>query len=166
MKWPSYLCIIAGGIGISLFADSIEFGSITGSRVNVRGRPLDTAEICCQLSKGSLVEIVERRLVQTMGTNTEEWVRIILPEKALVWIQSSYVDPENKVTTRVNGRAGPSLMWPVLCVFSPGDIVQPRTNNVDWIGISPPRSATAWVSGDYVARENVQIPTAKISDIP
>src|SRR5688572_20870407 len=115
--------LIIAGIAVgSLLAqtENIEMGVIKGDRVNVRGRPSPTGEICCQLNRGNGVEILERRRIQTIGTNTEEWVRIVLPEKANVWIQNSYLDPQGQVNAKVNGRAGPSLMWPVLCVFPKG----------------------------------------------
>jgi len=132
---------------------AIEQGWITGDRVNVRGRPLPTAELCCQLEKGDPVEIIERRLVQIAGANTEEWVRIVLPQNATVWVQSGLVSnqlDQATITTRANGRAGPSLMWPVLCVYSKGDSVTIKTNHADWVGVVPTRNASAWVSGRYV----------------
>jgi len=137
------------GLLVSAQETRTEMGVITGDRVNVRGRPLATAELCCQLNKGDPVEILERRLVQTTGTNTEEWVRIVLPEKAHVWLQSSLVE-KGAVTTRANGRAGPSLMWPVLCVWSKGDMVNVQTNHLDWVGVTPSRNASAWVYGHYI----------------
>ncbi|MBI4024949.1 MAG: SH3 domain-containing protein [Verrucomicrobia bacterium] len=130
--------------------DPMEQGVVTGDRVNVRARALPTAEICCQLAKGDTVEILEHRLVQVIGTNTEEWVRIVLPNKAQVWFQSNLVDTNGTMTARANGRAGPSLMWPVLCVLSKGDAVNIQTNHADWVGVAPPRSASAWMSGHYV----------------
>ena len=138
-------------IMVTLFAQDIQptKGTVIGSRVNVRGRPLATAEICCQLEQGDPVEILEKRLVQTVGTNTEEWLRIVLPEKAYVWLQSNLIDEKKVITTRANGRAGPSLMWPVLCVLSKGESVSVQTNHLDWAGIKPPSHASAWISARY-----------------
>ena len=153
---------ILGLIGASIVLAQnvpLEKGTITGDRVNVRGRPLGTAEICCKLDKGDPVEIFERRLIQITGSNTEEWVRIVLPEKANVWLQSRFIDQSGAiVSNRVQGRAGPSLMWPVLCQFLKGDVVQARTNQLDWVGVKPPRDASAWVSGHYVASETAAAP--------
>ena len=138
-------------------------GVITGSRVNVRGRPLPTAELCCQLSKGDLVQILERKQVAVIGTNTEEWVRIVLPDKATVWLQSDLADEDGVVKKRAQGRAGPSLMWPVLCTLEKNQQVHVRTNEVNWIGIEPPPNASAWISGLLVTNHTEEIPTAPIS---
>ncbi len=135
-------------------------GTVTADRVNIRGRPLPTAEICAQTRKGDLAEIYERRLIQTVGTNTEMWVRVGLPPSATVWLQSSFLDEKNVVTARVNGRAGPSLMWPVIHVFSKGDTVAVRTNSAEWAGISPPRGASGWMAGRFITNSTLNIPTA------
>ncbi len=141
----------------------VEMGVVTANRLNVRGRPLATAEIACQLKKGDLVEIRERRLVQTVGTNTQMWLRSVLPQQANVWVQSGFLDEKGNITARVNGRAGPSLMWPVLCLFSKGDAVNVRTNAQDWVGVVPPRTASAWVAAPFVTNETTNIPTAPIA---
>ncbi len=151
------------GIGLELMAQTnqVEIGILTGDRVHVRGRPLPTAEICCQMSKGDSAQILERRLVQTVGTNTEEWVRIVLPEKVNVWLQTDLVKENVVIKNKVNGRAGPSLMWPVLCVFSKGDPVNVRTNQLEWIGVAPPPHASAWISGRYIRSETTPISIAQ-----
>ena len=145
--------------------DSQEMGVITGSRVNVRGRPLGTAEVCCQLKKGDEVKILERRLVQTTGTNTEEWVRIVLPEKAVVWLQTAFLTEDGAVTSKVNGRAGPGLMWPVLCVFSKGYEVTLQTNHLEWTGVIPPPTASAWISGRYVRNQSDEPPAVPATPV-
>ncbi len=155
--------IVCGGVLLLAQDDQVEMGTVKGSRVNVRARPLGTAEICCQMNKGDSVEILEHRLVQTLGTNTEEWVRIVLPEKATVWVQSSFVDQDGKVTSKLNGRAGPGLVWPVLCSFAKGDHVSTRTNELDWVGVVPPRTASAWISGHFVTGQVVEIHTAPVA---
>lgn len=150
----------------ALRAQAPEMGTVTGDRVNIRGRPLPTAEICVQTRKGDLVEIYERRLVQTAGTNTEMWVRVGLPSSATVWVQSSFLDGQGTVTARVNGRAGPSLMWPVVHVFSKGDAVSVRTNVAEWAGITPPRGASGWMAGRFITNATLNIPTAPAAQPP
>ena len=149
-----------------LRAQAPEMGTVTGDRVNIRGRPLPTAEICVQTRKGNLVEVYERRLVQTVGTNTEMWVRVGLPASATVWLQSSFLDDKGAVTARVNGRAGPSLMWPVVHVFSKGDAVSVRTNSAEWAGITPPPGASGWMAGRFITNSTLNIPTAPAAQSP
>lgn len=144
-------------------SEQVEMGIIKGDRLNIRARPLGTAEICGQLHKGDHVEILERRLVQIAeSTNTEEWIRITLPETCNVWVQSSYLDKDHKAASKINGRAGPSLMWPVLGLFAKGDILQVRTNELDWVAVAPPRNASAWVAGRFVTSQMMDIPTAPV----
>jgi hypothetical protein len=151
---------------LALRAEGPEMGTVTGDRVNIRGRPLPTAEICAQARQGDLVEIYERRLVQTAGTNTEMWVRVGLPASSTVWLQASFVGPDGAATARVNGRAGPSLMWPVVHVFAKGDAVAVRTNSAEWAGVAPPRGATGWISGRFVTNATLNIPTAPAAPPP
>ena len=149
-----------------LRAQAPEMGTVTGDRVNIRGRPLPTAEICVQTRKGDLVEVYECRLIQTVGTNAEMWVRVGLPASATVWLQSSFVDDKGAVTARVNGRAGPSLMWPVVHVFSKGDAVAVRTNSAEWAGITPPHGASGWIAGRFITNSTLNIPTAPAAQSP
>jgi len=144
--------------------EKTETGVVTGDRVNVRARPLGTAEICCQMRKGDAVEILERRQVEVIGTNTEEWVRIVLPEKANVWLQSDLVDEKGMVKSRTNGRAGPGLRWPVLGVLPKGEMVSVRTNATDWVGVAPSRHVSAWVCGLYIRKEDISIQTAPVAE--
>ncbi len=159
--FPFATILVLAGL-LAAQSEKMEMGSIKGDRVNIRARPLGTAELCGQLRKGDQVEIVERRIVQTVGTNTEEWIRIVLPEICNIWVQSTYLDADHKIITKVNGRAGPSLMWPVLGMFAKGDIVQVRTNELDWIGLAPPRNASAWVAGRFVTSQFMEVPIAPV----
>jgi hypothetical protein len=164
-----YLSILFGLITLTfLFIQAedhkVEMGTVTGSRVNIRARPLGTAEVCCQLVQGDLVEILERKQIQVGGsTNSEEWVKIVLPEKATVWVQSGFIE-NDAITKKVNGRAGPGLNWPILCTFSKGDHVQVKTNHLEWTGVTPPRNASAWISGLYVKSGAEEIPTARTKE--
>lgn len=158
-----FLPVLSAG---ALRAQAPEMGTVTADRVNIRGRPLPTAEICVQTRKGDLVEVYERRLVQTVGTNAEMWVRVGLPASATVWLQSSFLDEKGTVTARVNGRAGPSLMWPVVHVFARGDAVAVRTNAAEWAGVTPPRGASGWMAGRFITNATLNIPTAPAAQPP
>lgn len=160
MKTSSWLIVCGLVCAGFLFAEGGrgEAGTVKGDRVNVRARPNATAEICCQMNRGDAVSVLERRLAPGIGTNMEEWVRVVLPEKATVWVQSTFVREEGEITTKVNGRAGPGLNWPVLCLFAKGDHVTVRTNVVDWTGIVPPPTASAWIFGRYVEQAAGEAP--------
>ena len=165
MKHPIELLVVGLALGGALMAadEKTEMGVVTGDRVNVRARALGTAEICCQLKKDDAVEILERQQIPTIGTNTEEWVRIKLPEQATVWLEAALIDEKGVTKKRVNGRAGPGLRWPVLGVLPKGEMVVVRTNDTDWAGITPPRATSAWVSGHYIRGEEANIPTAPVA---
>lgn len=140
--------------------DHVEMGTVTANNVNVRARPIGTGEICCQLSKGESAEVLERRDTPAVGTtNAQEWVRITMPEKATVWLQSDLLDSQGNLKAKANGRAGPSLMWPVVCTLTKGEGVNVRTNTLDWTGIVPPSNASAWIAGKFLKTEVVDVPT-------
>lgn len=150
-------------------AADAETGVVIGDRVNVRARPLGTAEICCQLKKDDKVEILERREIQTATTNAEIWLRIVLPETATVWVKAELLekaDNQDVVLKRANGRAGPGLAWPSLCILSAKDVVSVRTNATEWVGIVPPRSASGWVAGRLVQKEGQTPSTPPESSTP
>lgn len=164
MGWTGFIAAGLIVVGTVLAEEQkAEMGTLKGDRVNIRARPLPTAEICGQLHKGDSVEIIERRSIQITGANAEEWVRIVLPESVNVWIQSGLIGENGLITKKVNGRAGPGLTWPVLCLFSKGNTVQARTNTLDWVGVAPPRTASAWIAGRFIASETDPIPTATIA---
>jgi len=154
------IIILTLASGLFAEVEKPNLGVVTANRLNVRGRPLGTAEICCQLENNDKVEILERKNIPTIGNTTEEWVRIVLPEQATVWLQSNFIGEGGVIQSKINGRAGPSLMWPVLCTLVKGDVVNVRTNHLDWSGIAPPRSASAWVAGLYVSNVVEEVPVA------
>ncbi|MDD2706407.1 MAG: hypothetical protein PHV34_00230 [Verrucomicrobiae bacterium] len=164
--------LMAGAGGWWVLAEEIELGVMLGDRVNVRARPLGTAEICCQLRKDDLVEILERRSSTADGggsTNAEEWVRIVLPEQAMVWIQTEFLTDVNgrQVTRkRVNGRAGPGLAWPPLCLLDKEEEVTVRTNAVEWAGVAPSRKASGWVAGRFVGKSDKAVVAAPLAEKP
>ena len=156
-------CLTVAGV-ILAEDQKVEMGTLKADRVNIRARPLPTAEICGQLRKGDSVEILEHRSIQITGTNAEEWVRIVLPDSVHVWIQSDLIGENNVIAKKANGRAGPGLAWPVLCLFSKGDAVQVRTNAQNWAGVTPPRTASAWIGGRFISTEMVSVPLAPIAE--
>jgi uncharacterized protein YgiM (DUF1202 family) len=153
------ICLFGGSL-ILAEGEKATTGIVTAGHLNIRGRPLNTAELCGQLEKGDMVQILERKMIPSIGNTSEEWVRIVLPEKSTVWVQSNFIGEGGTIQHFTDGRAGPSPMWPVLCKFTKGDVVNVKTNHNEWSGIVPPPSASAWVSGLFVSNVVDNIPVA------
>jgi hypothetical protein len=157
MTFPIVPCVaLFIGLGMILLAEELGNGTVAVDRAIVRARPLGTAEICCQLKRDDPVQILERIEVPGTSSNLEGWLRIVLPEKATVWIKSDLLkteDEQARVLKRVNGRAGPGLNWPSLCILSSNEQVTVRTNATDWVGIVPPKSASGWIAERLIRKD-------------
>lgn len=175
MKPRKHILLMVGLVGIFTFlsyAQSIKPGTavVTGNRVNVRGRPLGTAERCCQLDEGEKVTVLDSTFTPDGAGKSDEWVRVVMPEKATVWVRSSFVGEGNVINAKVTGRAGSSLMWPIICNLNKGDKVNVRTNHLDWTGIVPPPTAWAFISSRFLSNvveaSSVSTPASVPADKP
>ena len=117
---------------------------VLADNVNLRAKPVLTAEVVAQASYNDLL------VAREMGA---EWVEVAAPPSVDLWVMKQYVQtPQNTIgAPRVNLRAGPSINYNIVDTLSLGDPVVPRGEEVqDWLKIAPPASAHVWVHRDFV----------------
>lgn len=117
---------------------------VTADNVNLRAKPLLTAEVVAQAKYND--ELVARDI-------GEEWVEVDAPATVDFWVNKEFVQvPQNTIgTQRVNVRAGPSINYNIVATLSMGDKIEPRGEEMQgWLKIAPPPTAHVWVSRDFV----------------
>lgn len=161
----SYRLWSALSLGAMLTAPMLaeQAGTITGSRVNVRGQATLRSEVITQLRAGDRVVVLEQieATDPKMGEPTR-WARIQLPETTTVFVFSPYVDPADKTVkvNRLNLRGGPGENFSVLGRLSRGARVREVQTTANWMEIETPPEAHAFVSMDFVELEPPRAPAA------
>lgn len=114
---------------------------VTGDRVCLRAKADGESEVVCQVSTGE-------RLQRTgEGSN---WVEVIAPAEAPVWVSASFVSNGVVRVSKANVRAGPGLNYTPIGSVSRGDKVDVRATEYGWARIRPPPDCRLWISSDYV----------------
>ena len=126
---------------------------INADRVNLRAKPLLTAEVLSQVNYGD--QLVAREI-------GEEWIEVAAPAAIDLWVSKDYVQAPDYVvnTRRVNLRAGPSIDYNVVDVLERGATVQVRGELDQWLKIAPPPSTHVWVHRDFVEFASGDAPAA------
>ncbi len=114
---------------------------VRGSRVNVRARPEQRAEVVGQLNEGDTLAYVESR---------EPWIGIRPPEELSLWVFGEFVNNGLVTANKLNIRSGAGVNYTVVGTLHAGDKVRVRESFGDWVGIDPPKTAVLWVHSDYV----------------
>ena len=148
------LCIITAILfleGISFSNEKEELPKIAFIRndgANIRAGDNVNFESLCILEKDDPVKIVARRY---------SWFKIILPNKAHMYIKDSYVDlsPEEKTTGMVNAihvnlRAGPDTKHSILAQASKPEILKILSEKNGWYQIMPTRGSCGWIHSSQI----------------
>ncbi len=137
----AHLLLVAFSCGLA--ADAAQKVVVTADRVNLRAKPVMTAEVVTQVSSSDV-------LVLRSLDDAEEWVEVAPPAHADMWVHHKLVQGSEVLVPNVNVRAGPGENHAILGKLSPGDVIQQRGELGDWIKIAPPTSASLWVSASLV----------------
>ncbi|MBI2441162.1 MAG: SH3 domain-containing protein [Lentisphaerae bacterium] len=129
---------------------------------NLRAKALATAEIVGQVSENDVL------LARTIG---EDWVEVVAPTNAEVWVLGDYVK-EGLINCRqkVNVRAGPGINFSVVGQLADGQAVERRGSHADWIKIAPPAVCSVWIARSLVEEipatelQPAKLDVAKIHD--
>lgn len=125
---------------------------VTGN-ANLRAQPSLDAEILASLRKGEILEASPKRVANPKATSDEptEWVELVAPPSARVWIAAGLVDLASKKVKveTAHLRAGPGTNFAEVGHVPRGTEVDVSTRLDGWIRIAAPPGA---VRG-YVASE-------------
>lgn len=114
---------------------------VTGDRVNLRAAPA-VGDVVAQAAYD------DRLTVVNLG---DEWVEVLPPASASLWVSKEYVTPQNTIgANRVNVRAGNSLNYNVVTVLTLGTPVTPLEELEGWVRIAPPEQAHLWISREFL----------------
>jgi uncharacterized protein YgiM (DUF1202 family) len=123
------------------------------NNVNVRGQAKLKSEVVTKLTKGQQVTVLEEVQLKNSGADEPSaWAKIVLPTNALVWINTSFIDPANKTVKpkKLNVRSGPGENYSVLGTLKQGDTVKEVSTKNDWTQIAPPADAYAFVAAQFL----------------
>jgi len=136
--------------GICLSDEEKDFPKIAfvkNDGANVRAGDNINFEALCKLETGDPVKIIDKRY---------SWFKILLPQKAYLYIKNDYVDLflEKGIGTvnavRVNLRAGPGTKYSILGQASRPDKVKVVSKKEDWYKIQPPTGTAGWIHSTQV----------------
>lgn len=114
---------------------------VTGDRVCLRAKADGESEVVLQVSSGTVLQ----------GTGEgSNWVEVVAPAEASVWIASNLVNNGVVQVAKAHVRAGPGLNYPSIGSVQRGDRVDVRSQQYGWVKIGPPASCRLWISGQYV----------------
>jgi uncharacterized protein YgiM (DUF1202 family) len=128
------------------------------SRVNVRGQGKLNSEIITHMTNGESVSVIEEiHLTRSAAEEPSAWARIVLPEKAHVWVNSFYVDQTNNTVRakKLNLRSGPGENFSVVGSVQQGDPIKEISRKNPWIEIENPGNAYAFMAAQYLRQEPV-----------
>jgi uncharacterized protein YgiM (DUF1202 family) len=126
---------------------------IDANHVNVRGQAKLKSEVITRLDKGAAVTVLQEIVNNNSGpSEPSAWAKIILPANAPAWVNTSFIDANNKtvVPKRLNVRGGPGENYSVLGRLEHGEPVKPLETKGEWTRIEAPTNATAFVAAQYL----------------
>ena len=131
-------------------------GTVTASLLNVRAKASTKFSVLCQVPNGDKVMVLFEK---------DGWYNIKAPAHSAAWISGNLVNADGKVSRTGDVFAGPSASHTVYAKVAAGTQVEVKNRREDnWLQISVPESATAWVSARYIEAENV--PQAEPPPLP
>src|SRR5215831_1346153 len=69
---------------------------VSANRVNVRGQARLKSEVITQMTKGDAVTVIEEVTLRSSGAEEPSaWAKIVMPQKAHVWVHASFIDTTN-----------------------------------------------------------------------
>jgi len=123
-------------------------GYVRNNGAAVKAGDNENFENLCTLSKADPVKIIGRRY---------SWLKILLPKKAALYINSDYVmltSDEKGVgvvsASNVNIRAGAGTRYAIVGQISKPEKVSILSEDSGWYKIEPPYGASGWIHSDQI----------------
>ncbi len=130
-------------------AESSFPAAVTGHNVRIHSGPHITYREMGTLDKNTLVRVLD---VAEDG----QWLRIVPPESADVWIFARLVIVAGPLGTvnadRVNVRVRPEINAEEVNQLAKGTLVKIKGSEGDWLKIAPPEGTRAWIIAGHVKR--------------
>jgi hypothetical protein len=136
-----------------LTAWAADTATIRGANTLVRSLPTRFSPSIAKLQPGDVIQVQEEIVLTKPVANDElRWLKIACPTNATAWVSALFVDTNlNTVTsTRLNVRAGPSELHPIIGRLQRGQRITNLTVRGEWIEIPPPADAFAYVAASLV----------------
>ncbi len=117
--------------------------------VNVRARAAINSEVITRLHKGDAVTVLEEiTLKKPKADEPANWVRIVFPTNAHVWVHGTFVDATNKavLAAKLNVRSGPGENYSVVGQLLRGETVTEIGAKDRWLEIQAPTNAYAFIA--------------------
>ncbi|HNQ72351.1 MAG TPA: SH3 domain-containing protein [Verrucomicrobiota bacterium] len=138
--------------------------TVTGDRVNVRGKAGFKGEIITQLHEGDAVTVIEEViLTKPRAGEPAQWAKIAYPATAHVWVHNSYLNADQTVKPRkLNIRTGAGENYSIVGTLTQGTPVKAVATKGNWTEIEAPAGAYAFVAARFV----LQKPGAEVTAPP
>jgi len=148
------------GLALACPLQAEQTATVTGNRVNVRGKATLNSEVITQLSQGDSVTVHEQ--IEVSGAKAGEpqrWAKIRLPAGTTVFVFAPYIDVGTKrvKVSRLNLRGGPGENYSVLGRIPRGSQVQEVQTTASWMEIQAPTNAYAFMSTDFLKLEESEV---------
>ncbi len=123
-------------------------GTVEAYNLNLRIKPSTLYTVVGRVKDGDVLKIVGSKGI---------WLQVKAPSSVEVWVSKRFVK-DNKITTKVNLRGGPSINHQIYAIAPRGmPVAVVNDKRTDWVQIKPPPNTFVWVSKQYVSF----LPTAK-----
>jgi uncharacterized protein YgiM (DUF1202 family) len=145
---------------------------VVATHVNVRGQAKLNSEVIGRLTNGQPVTVIQEIVRNNSATNEPSaWAKIVLPETAHAWVNSSYINSSNKtvIPKKLKLRGGPGENFSVLGIITRGETVKEVSTKGDWTEIEAPAEGYAFVAAQYLKQEparQVAVATPEPAPVP
>jgi uncharacterized protein YgiM (DUF1202 family) len=133
---------------------------VAANHVNVRARAGLKGEVVARMTNGEPVTVIEEVKLKHSGAEEPSvWAKIVLPQKASVWVFASFVDPTNKtvIPKKLNLRGGPGENFGILGTLGHGDSVKEIETKGGWMKIEAATNAYAFMAAQYLTQEQTAL---------
>lgn len=146
---------LALGLGLAVASPlrAEQTATVTGDRVNVRGKASLNSEVVTQLSQGDTVTVLEEIPVpDAKAGEPSRWAKIQLPAGMTVFVFAPYIDTGTRSVkvSRLNLRGGPGENFSVLGRIPRGTPVKEVQTTASWMEIQAPEEAYAFVAMNFL----------------
>lgn len=142
MRKNLMICLL---LAVSVFGAEPVKMRVTGSRVNLRARPMMSGELIGQVAGGDELVLAREE------TAEEGWTAVKAPQWVDCWIKKEFVTDGKVNVPKLNVRSGASLNYGVVSVITNGFEVEIRDeSDPDWYKIAPPENTVVWISSEFV----------------
>lgn len=142
---------------------------VSGKSVNVRGQASMNSESVARLKTGDTVTVLEQiNLDKFKPDEPRQWAKIAFPDNADVWVNASFIARATMTVTpnKLNLRSGPGENYSVVGVIERGTQVREVLTDGNWMRISAPSGAYAFIAAMYLQQEAPAVAAAPVTPEP